>query len=124
MPIYEHTPTTHHMQIRPARSEISFDPSEYAEDIDSDDDDVGVGRRRVQPSRSEMSFDPSVYAGDYDDDEFEGFEEDECGIGASLRVCEDGRAAVIGLVTGGPAERSGVLQVRDFVLRIYRHMHT
>jgi len=72
-----------------------------------------------QPSmRSEMSFDPSVYAGDYDDDEFEGVDDDECGIGASMRAAEDGRARVIGLVNGGPAQRSEVLQVGDVVLRI------
>lgn len=102
----------------------SFDPSDYGDNPDSSDEDGEggkVARRRsfkAMSTRSELSFDPSVFAGDFDDDEFEGVEDDECGIGASLRAGDDGRAVVIGLVNGGPALRSGVLNVGDVVVRI------
>ena len=57
-----------------------------------------------------------MWAGDdTDDDEYD---EDECGIGASFRVQQDGQVHCIGLLNGGPAEQSGVLQTGDILLKV------
>ena len=100
-------------------SEKSYGPSNEAsmEDFDSDEDGmVSRQRSRVSHMRSEVSFDPSMWAGDdSDDDEYD---EDDCGIGASFRPQPDGQVHCIGLLNGGPAEQSGLLQTGDIVLKV------
>jgi len=104
---------------RGAASEKSYGMSAEAsmEDFDSDEDAVVSRQRsRVSHMRSEVSFDPSMWIGaDSDDDEYD---EDECGIGANFRVQDDGHVHCIGLLNGGAAEQSGVLQTDDRLLSI------
>ena len=102
-----------------ASSEKSFGPSNEVsmEDFDSDEDGaVSRQRSRVSHMRSEVSFDPSMWIGD-DSDEDE-YDEDEYGIGANFRVQEDGQVYCIGLLNGGPAEQSGVLQTGDILRKV------
>ena len=87
------------------------------EDLDSDEEGmVSRQRSRVSHMRSEVSFDPSMWAGDDTDDEE--YDEDECGIGANFRVQPDGEVHCIGLLNGGPAEQSEMLQTGDILLKI------
>jgi hypothetical protein len=90
---------------------MSFDPSEAADGLSAS------GRRRgVSSMRSEVSLNPSAWG--FGDSSSDGSYREEGGVGASVRVHADGRAEVIGMVRGGAAERSGVLQVGDLLLSV------
>lgn len=96
--------------------QASFDPADLiGEDSDEEMMMTKSTSARVHRARSEISFDASVWADDDSDDDGE---DDSCGIGASFRVQDNGEVEVIGLVNGGPAERSGVLQVGDVLLTV------